>query len=494
MSVMSAETEYVATLASPSDIAGWKSLVRRLTAARVDPCRVTWREGGVETPRSLFAKFTADASNLPVPQTTFSVNRAYLALIDRALLHSAPQRFAAAHRLFVRLQKSPRIIDDPTDDDVLQLSMWAKAVRRDMHKMKAFVRFRRVAASGEKESFAAWFEPDHHIVEATAPFFVRRFANMDFTIVTPRVTALFKDGALTFKPGGVKCDAPSHDDCESAWSAYYRNIFNPARIKLKAMQKEMPKKYWRNMPETGEIQSMLRAAPSRIEAMNAAMKRPQAFAEAPPRAFYRSLDAMNEDISACRRCGLCENATQPVFGEGPANARLMFVGEQPGDEEDKAGKPFIGPAGRVLDSALADAGIDRKSAYVTNAVKHFKFEQRGKRRLHQRPNAGEIDHCRWWLDFERALLKPQVIVALGASALRAVTGKSAPVASMRGDVHALGLNSLLVATIHPSYLLRLPDAKQAAIERKQFVRDLEKAAELIRGATLDAQSEASNRC
>lgn len=479
MSVMSAETEYVATLASPSDIAGWKSLVRRLTAARVDPCRVTWREGGVETPRSLFAKFTADASNLPVPQTTFSVNRAYLALIDRALLHSAPQRFAAAHRLFVRLQKSPRIIDDPTDDDVLQLSMWAKAVRRDMHKMKAFVRFRRVAASGEKESFAAWFEPDHHIVEATAPFFVRRFANMDFAIVTPRVTALFKNGGLTFKPGGVKSHVPSHDDCESAWSAYYRNIFNPARIKLKAMQKEMPKKYWRNMPETGEIQSMLRAARSRIEAMDAAMKRPQAFPETAPRSLYRSLDAMNEDMSACRRCGLCENATQPVFGEGPANARLMFVGEQPGDEEDKAGKPFIGPAGRVLDSALADAGIDRRSAYVTNAVKHFKFEQRGKRRIHSKPNGAEIEACRWWIEQERMILSPRLTVALGATAAQSLLGRQVTIGRERGRPIELADGGAGWITVHPSFLLRIDDAARAEEEYARFVEDLRGAAALV---------------
>jgi uracil-DNA glycosylase family protein len=137
----------------------------------------------------------------------------------------------------------------------------------------------------------------------------------------------------------------------------------------------------------------------------------------------KSLKALRAEEAACRRCPLYQNATQVVPGEGPARARLMMVGEQPGDKEDRAGKPFVGPAGRVLDEAIAEAGIDRRHVFITNAVKHFKFEMRGKRRLHKKPNAHEIERCRWWIDLERAIVKPAVTVALGATAVRSLMGR-----------------------------------------------------------------------
>ena len=191
-----------------------------------------------------------------------------------------------------------------------------------------------------------------------------------------------------------------------------------------------------------------------------------------------TLDGLARAVDRCRRCPLYCNATQGVAGEGPERARIMLVGEQPGDQEDIAGKAFVGPAGKVFDAILDDAGIDRQKAYVTNAVKHFKFEPRGKRRLHQNPTAAEIDICRWWLDKERALVQPDLIVTLGASALRGVTGKSASITSMRGAVHELEGGTKLIATIHPSFLLRLPDRERAAKERALFVADLALARKL----------------
>lgn len=191
-----------------------------------------------------------------------------------------------------------------------------------------------------------------------------------------------------------------------------------------------------------------------------------------------TLEALRERARDCRNCHLWADATQTVFGEGPAEAGILFVGEQPGDQEDLQGRPFVGPAGQVLDAALEEAGIDRSRLFLTNAVKHFKFEPRGKRRLHQNPTTGEIDVCRWWLDKERAFVRPALIVTLGVSALRGVTGKSARIASMRGAVHGLEGGSKLVATIHPSFLLRLPDRERAAEERKAFVADLIRARRL----------------
>jgi uracil-DNA glycosylase len=188
-----------------------------------------------------------------------------------------------------------------------------------------------------------------------------------------------------------------------------------------------------------------------------------------------ALDALREEAKGCTRCHLYEYATQTVFGEGPVNAKLMLVGEQPGDQEDLAGRPFVGPAGQVLDRALAEAGIDRARTYVTNAVKHFKFQQRGKRRLHQKPVAPEIQACRWWFDQERLLVRAPMTVALGATAARALLGKVVTISATRGRPIALAAGGEGWVTIHPSYLLRIEDAADAEREYRRFVEDLREA-------------------
>ncbi len=194
----------------------------------------------------------------------------------------------------------------------------------------------------------------------------------------------------------------------------------------------------------------------------------------------RSLPALRDAEAACTRCPLYRNATQVVPGEGPKHAQVMLVGEQPGDQEDRQGHPFVGPAGRMLDRAIVDAGIDREQVFVTNAVKHFKFEPRGKRRLHKRPSAGEVDACRWWLDRERAIIKPRVIVALGATAARGVLGRTVTIASMRGETLDAGDGRRIIVTIHPSYLLRLRDDASKEREYEGFVGDLRRCAKLLK--------------
>lgn len=186
----------------------------------------------------------------------------------------------------------------------------------------------------------------------------------------------------------------------------------------------------------------------------------------------RSLKALRTAEAACTRCPLYKNATQVVSGEGPARARILMVGEQPGDQEDKQGHPFVGPAGRVLRAALDDAGISRGEIFITNAVKHFKFEPRGKRRLHKRPNAHEIDQCHWWLDVERKLVKPSILVALGATAVRSVSGRPLPINKIRGRLIDLADGGRMLATIHPSYILRIEDEADKRAQYRQFVADL----------------------
>ena len=177
-------------------------------------------------------------------------------------------------------------------------------------------------------------------------------------------------------------------------------------------------------------------------------------------------------VQGCRRCPLYEHATQAVFGEGPQTAEVVFVGEQPGDQEDLAGKPFVGPAGQVFDRALDKVGIERRRVYVTNAVKHFKFEPRGKKRIHQKPNAGEIQACRFWINLEREFVRPKLVVALGATAAQSLMGKAASITALRGKKLELPDGAALMVTVHPSYLLRLPDRDKAADELLRFEADL----------------------
>lgn len=193
----------------------------------------------------------------------------------------------------------------------------------------------------------------------------------------------------------------------------------------------------------------------------------------------RSLAALARAENACRRCPLYRDATQVVPGEGRPRARMLLVGEQPGDREDLEGRPFVGPAGRILDEALREAEIPREETFVTNAVKHFKHERRGKRRLHKKPNAYEIDRCRWWLDIERALLKPAVVVALGATAARGVAGRPLVVGRARGSAMSLPDGSRLVVTVHPSYLLRIRNSGDWRSEYRRFVADLRVAARCV---------------
>ena len=468
----------VVRLSSETDFEGWRVAARTLRAEAATPADVLWTVDGGQA--SLFPAETPQAA--AGGAGGFKVSRAFVDLAGRVALHRSPERFDLLYRLLWRLEATPRLLEIASDPDVsLGLDMQSQ-VNRAAHKMKAFVRFREVATQDGVEAFVAWFEPAHRVTEATAPFFTRRFANMAFSILTPDVCAHWDTRALSFTPGADPADAPAGDDLEAYWRTYFASTFNPARLRTATMVREMPKRYWRNLPEASLIPEMTRAAGDRTTAM--VEKAPSEPARrivratrteaplSPDGAPPSSLDAIAAGVDACRRCHLWRDATQGVAGEGPARARLMIVGEQPGDQEDLAGRPFVGPAGQVFDRALAAAGVPRNEAYVTNAVKHFKHQLRGKRRLHKTPEAPEIEACRWWLDAERQLVRPRVIVAMGATAARAVLGKAAPIGKLRGQALQLEDQAQGVVTWHPSYLLRVPDAEAKARAEAQFVEDL----------------------
>jgi len=457
------------TLAAEDDFEGWRDAARGLAEAGVPASAVVWQVEGGEA--DLFGG--SDPAPPPIGPS-FPVPRGFVDLAKSAICHSDPERFALLYALLLKLRGNKRALEDRADPLVDRIERLAKEVRRDVHKMHAFVRFREVD-EGNDPRFVAWFEPDYHIVRHTAGFFVRRFTTMRWSILTPEVCIHWDGTTLTESPGATRADAPDGDPVEETWKTYYASIFNPARVKVKAMTKEMPKKYWKNMPETALVAGLIAGAQRRETAM---IERSAAMPETGAN-LALSWSALREEAMHCRRCELYKCASQTVFGEGPFDARIIFVGEQPGDQEDLAGRPFVGPAGQLFDAALEKAGIERSTTYVTNAVKHFKFVLRGKKRIHSRPDTGEIDACRWWQEQERGLIRPAVTVALGATAARSLTGKTLTITKVREAPLMLADGSECWVTVHPSFLLRIPEEERRNEERALFVRDLTRIRERV---------------
>ncbi|NHT76208.1 UdgX family uracil-DNA binding protein [Rhizobiaceae bacterium CRRU44] len=494
------------------DFGEWREAARRLLMVGTWPAAVDWREKHGAT--DLFADPPPARPNAEgKPEGTrpeITVPRAFMTLAETVICHSDPGRFTLLYRTLWRLQAERNLLDIVSDADVVRLNAMEKSVRRDSHKMKAFVRFKEIGASTSTTStsttdimeviarpapleasgipigrrrFFAWFEPDHFIVARAAPFFQRRFTDMDWIIATPKGSAAWDGTALTVTSEPAD-DPKLTDDADTLWRTYYSNIFNPARLKVKAMQSEMPKKYWKNLPEANLIPGLIAGAEEKVRAMaEQAMKDPPAFhakvrEAAMPKteentALPGTLEAARAEARDCTRCPLSCKATQTVFGEGPDDAKLMFVGEQPGDQEDLAGRPFIGPAGKMFDTIAGEVDLDRKHAYVTNAVKHFKYEPRGKRRIHQKPNMGEIRACRWWLKLELDLIQPKLVVAMGATALTSVMNHAERLSDYRSRTVDLDDGRALYTTVHPSYLLRIPDEGRKREEIDRFREDLQ---------------------
>jgi uracil-DNA glycosylase len=460
--------------------ADWQRAARGALQGEIAPASVVWQELLADQP-SLDIFDEADGRVEGATRSAHRVPKAFLELARAVALHSDPRRWALLYRLLWRLTHGePKLLEIAVDEDVSLAFQLQKSVRHDIHKMRAFVRFREVAHENGKW-FVAWFEPEHHIVEQNAQFFLDRFASMRWSILTPDRCAHWDGEQLTFTAGVDKSQAPRDDKLEALWLTYYSNIFNPARVKVHAMQAEMPKKYWRNLPEAMVIPSLLQEAPRRVETMarKSAAKVETAGDEQEwrpaPVPQTTSLSEVATASRACTACHLYKRGTQTVFGEGPKRATLMMLGEQPGDQEDLAGKPFVGPAGKLLDRALEEAGIDREQVYVTNTVKHFKWEPRGKRRIHQKPNSREIAACRPWMEAELRLVKPKLLVCLGSTAAQAIFGPAFRVTKQRGVVLESEFAPKVVATVHPSSLLRQPDEESRAREYALFIADLKVA-------------------
>lgn len=419
-------------LKSETDWEGWRRATRALVLAGVEPAELTWSVAGEPEP-------------LPDAAGGFHAPRALVSLAALAIQARNPDRFGLLYSLVWRINGGEKLPEDNSDPDLALVRRMALSVRADAHRMRTNMRFLAVPEGGGTR-FVGWFEPAHFVLPANAQLMARRFPDLVLSIVTPDGSAHWDRSTLLFGSG------PRHvadDEALQAWWETHRDaLLEQAGSEVSVPEAKSLDEAPRppDRPALGPVVLHIKADP----------------------ALLRSA----RDASSCHRCPLYEPATQTVFGEGPAEAGVMFVGEQPGDQEDTIGRPFVGPAGQIMDRAMEEAGIDRRTVYVTNAVKHFKFTPRGKRRIHQTPEVPEIQACGLWLDVERAHVRPRLLVLMGGSAARAVLGRAVTISRERGRAIRTSDGQTVFVTVHPSFLLRLPDAAAKGREFQAFVRDL----------------------
>lgn len=465
-----------------TDFDDWRTQARAMLAAECVPAELSWQDAC--EPSGLFDDLAPATTNpsRPSRETSSPTRRVppdFIELARKVSYHTDAARWNLLYRVLWRLTHGePRLLELAVDEDVGQLTTLEKAVRRDAHKAKAFVRFHRQEIDG-REQYLAWHRADHRILKIVAPFFSRRFGDMAWTVMTPWESASWDKEQLRYGPGADFAQAPIEDELVAVWKTYYASTFNPARLKVKTMQREMPRRYWATMPETELIPDLIANAGKREQAfVEQSMK-----TKTTARDFFpatRTLPALREAALHCQGCKIHENATQTVFGEGPPNARLVFVGEQPGDKEDLAGHPFVGPAGQLFERFLTELGIERDEVYLTNTVKHFKWKSNGGRRDHHRASASEIVACRPWLEAELQQIQPQMLVCLGATAAQALLGGTFRITQQRGEVLKTDWAPWTMATYHPSAILRAKSAPNGAQMEEEFRKDLEKVAREFR--------------
>ncbi len=501
------------------DFETWRTAAREALHAGFRPEEIDLVDATVEAPLSLALTEETRPAGPAIDRPHTS--RAFLETAALVAAHRDPGRWNLLYRVLFRLQTKRDLLKFETDDDVVELTRMAAQVRRDLHKMHAFVRFRKVLepadpserptvvdeplpldpdphahhlvletptpfgpsrseiadcppvggpAPADCDHFIAWYQPDHRILRLAVPFFVERFTIMRWTILTPDETASWDPTTqrVAFAPGAPRESAPAEDELEALWRSYYASIFNPARLNTSVMRGEMPVRYWKNLPEVTLLPTLITQSKTRVATMvKTQQNQPTAQPYVPE---DHSLPSLNAALPSCKGCELYCHATQVVGGRGPGDASLMLVGEQPGDQEDKQGEPFVGPAGAVLDRLLEELRIPRSALYVTNAVKHFKFVQRGKLRLHQNPRMSEIMACRPWLLAEIEAVRPKVVVCLGASASKSLLGGTFALMRDRGKLLQTPFAARVFATIHPSAVLRARD-QQNGRQLRQFLHD-----------------------
>jgi len=427
-------------LARETDWDGWRAATRAHVRAGTPPEAIAWSIGPAPDP-------------LPEASSSFGVPRALVALAAQAIQARDPGRFDLLYRLVWRAQTGEPVLEQSDDPELARVRRLALAVRAEAHRMRTHLRFLPLPDPAPT-LYLGWYAPAHFVLEANAQLLARRFAALRFTVLTPDASAHWDGAVLRFGPGLDPALVPDDAALVAQWREYAPDILAGARTGTTIPPAEALDEDPRppDRPPIGPVVLPLQRDPALVAAA--------------------------EDAAACRRCPLGGPATQTVFGEGPAGAALLFIGEQPGDQEDVIGRPFVGPAGQILDRALEEAGVDRRTVYITNAVKHFKFTPRGTRRIHQTPEAPEIQSCRFWLDVERVQQRPRLTILMGGTAARAVLGRPVTIGRERGRPFRLPDGAHGFITVHPSFLLRVPDEDARTREYAAFVADLREAARL----------------
>ena len=449
---------------------GWRSVARELASQNVPPHEIQWSDETI----SLFAHFNDLANNSQkmnnsTGSTTSQVKvpAEFIKMAQTVSYAKDADRWELLYRVLYRLNfENSNLMNITIDADISRAENLVAAIRKDIHKLHAFVRFKKLIINGE-DTYVAWHKPEHLIIKPGTSFFARRFGDKRWSIFTPDESAHWDLKKLTFGPGMRQNDFQIQDGWDEIWKTYYKSIFNPSRIKIKMMKSEMSPKYWSSMPETALIRDLIREAPQRLQEM--AKNQNQAAVVS----LNKSIEELKIDIKTCTACPLYKDASQAVFGTGPQDAEIMIVGEQPGDQEDLAGLPFVGPAGEILNQALKNAQLDREKIYLTNAVKHFKWTRHNKMRLHQKPTGSNMHACKPWLEAEIAQIKPKIIIALGATAATAVLGRLPKISEERGKIiYGSPYAEKIIISWHPSAILRSTDPSESQERAQQLSSDL----------------------
>ncbi len=472
--------------------AAWRRAARELLLQEVEPARIEWVEcdldasshsnhSGNSGNSSLSTNAGTHTPNVPdSPATTPAVAapaipRELLARLKTAACFRAPDRWSLLYRILWRWTRGERHVLDLLDHDGALLDQRIRSVEHETDDLLLLTLFRRRDPSMGLPEFVGWYEPHHDLLERAAARFAERMGDSTWMLATPHGAAFWNGMLLRIDrpsadngehplsasrqhspamqmlpPGAMAGEATTSEPTEALWLAYYTNVFNGAPTPV-------PLRYWRTPPAGPPLPAHLARERSRAGARSGTVTVP----DMPPIEYSAIAPPLREPtgpLTTCRRCALWRNAKQAVAGTGPAQAAIMVVGEQPGEHENQTGEPFTGPAGQLLDTVLARAGLERAALYLTYAVKHYKWETLDQQRVHRTPALREVEACQYWLEQELAQVAPRVVVTLGATALKALTGAHVNLSEYLGQTIDHG-GRLIVPTWHPSYALKTVDAR-----------------------------------
>ena len=443
------------------DFESWRAVARQLLREGVPPSDVRMMD--CEQDSTLWTADFVSSNDGPDPRIV--VPRQFLEIAKHVACHINPLRWQLLYSVLWRLRGNRNLLKLENDDAVKTILFMEQQVLRDLERMQGAIKFDRIQVEPGDERLIAWHRPDYAIVELAAQYFAERFARSRWSILTPYRSAHWepKDQKLEFDNGVPRFTMPGKEELKQLW-------LTQRRASAPAMRKQ---------PQPARVDSGERQLQSMFGNSLGVNRAPGAKSFVPSSI---ELPVLNEAIQRCQGCELHQCATQAVFGIGPVDARMMLVGEQPGNDEDMAGKPFVGPAGKLLDRALLEAGIKREQVYITNSVKHFKFERRGSKRIHRTPQMTEIRACKPWLEAEIRAVKPEVIVCLGATAAKSVLNLQNLLMKHRGQIFSSPYAEKVLATVHPSAVLRVQDPLTSEQLFQTLCRDLRLA-----WATLETQ-------